>query len=206
MRSRFARELVLDGVITLVDCENFDDNLAHATVAYQQLVGADLLVLTKVDLAGRETAELLRSRLATLNRRAGIVISDRSALPLDLLLGIGRAPNGYPTQPRRGAPHGIVGRTVQSVSLDVDRPLDQRRFSAWVESLAPDVFRAKGLVRFGSDPRPYVFHQVGVRQDLAPAPQAAGRQLAHRGGLLVVFGVGLDMPALSAGLRACTTT
>ena len=209
MRNRFARELVLDGVITLVDCENFDDNLAHATVAYQQLVGADLLVLTKVELVGRETAELLRSRLATLNRRAGIVITDGSALPLGLLLGIGRAPNGQPADPpRRDAPdsHGGLDESVQSVSLDVERPLDQRRFSAWVESLAPDVFRAKGLVRFGSDPRPYVFHQVGVRQDLARAPQTASERLAHRGGLLVVFGVGLDKAALSAGLRACTTT
>lgn len=200
----FPAELVLDGVVTVIDCRNFDANLAHATVAYQQMVSADLMVLTKADLVDDSVVELLRSRLGTLNRKAGIVAGDPSALPVQVLLGL-HSPQtqvGSQAAPRRSGEHR---HEVPSLLLTTDAPLDRERFSAWTEALPPQVIRAKGLVRLtGGGPRTYVFQRVGAREDLYSAPPAAGDRLGARGAQVVLFGTGLDRGGLAATLHACS--
>jgi G3E family GTPase len=198
----FARGLVPAGVVSLVDCANFDANLANATVAYQQLAGADLLLLTKTDLVDDEVVGLLRTRLRTLNRHAGL-LNDHSGLPVDLLLGVG-LPDPGPTAHTGGpAKHGHH-HEIDSLTLAVDQLLDQSSFLAWTETLPPEVVRAKGLVRFTTDPRIHVMQRVGARESLHVAPPAASGRLAGNGAVVVLFGTVLDCAALAAGLQACS--
>lgn len=203
----YARELALEAVVTLVDCANFDDNLANATVAHQQFVSADLLVLTKTDLVEPATADLIGSRLSALNRRARVVRSDRAGLDIDLLPGSGSS------GPAAGTvfDEGLVGpptahtHEIDSVTLRTDLPLDPRRFAQWSETLPPRVVRAKGFVRLAGRPGPYVFQQVGTRHETYPLPARAAGSAETAGTVLVLFGTALSEPELDAGLQRCVT-
>ena len=51
---RFAREIRLDGVVTVIDAENFDRNLESAEAAFHQITAADILLINKIDLVGED--------------------------------------------------------------------------------------------------------------------------------------------------------
>ncbi|MFD1539809.1 CobW family GTP-binding protein [Nonomuraea guangzhouensis] len=196
VHGHFACDLVLDCVITLVDSANFDAGLANATVAYQQLTGADLLVLNKADLVDAATLTLLRERLRTLNRHAASVTASHAGLPVGMLLGTGRHDV---LRPRRDVEHHTGEVSVASLTLH--RPVDHQRFLTWVETLAGRALRVKALVRFDGDPRAFVFNGVGARQDLTQAPPAARLRLGDAGALIVVLGGDLDSADIEDGLR-----
>ncbi|MFI7708683.1 CobW family GTP-binding protein [Nonomuraea sp. NPDC049480] len=198
VHGRFACDLVLDCVITLVDSANFDAGLAHATVAYQQLTGADLLVLNKADLVDAATLRLLRERLRILNRHAASVTASHAGLPVGMLLGTERHDA---RRPRRETEHHTGEVSVASLTLD--RPVAHQPFLNWAETLSGRALRIKALVRFTGDQRAFVFNGVGVRQDLTPAPPAARQRLGDAGALIVVLGGDLDSSDIEGGLLRC---
>jgi G3E family GTPase len=216
-RGGYAREPALEAVVTLVDCANFDANLRHATAAYQQLVAADLLLLTKADLVPETIVDTLCARLRTVNSQATLVVGDHTSPPVDLLLGawtrsaehVGPrfSPATFPG-PDGKAPSARSHRhEIESVLLTAGRPLDQARFHAWTQALPARVIRAKGIVRLHATAQTtsgtYLFQRVGVREDLYAAPPAAYERLTGEGALIVLFGSGLDRAGLAAGLRDC---
>lgn len=64
---RFARDLYLDGVVTVIDAVNFDDNLEQAEVAYNQIANCDLFLINKVDLVGDHAVTMIENGLERLN-------------------------------------------------------------------------------------------------------------------------------------------
>ncbi|MFI6085796.1 CobW family GTP-binding protein [Streptomyces sp. NPDC051217] len=196
----YACDLEVGAVISLVDCANYDRNLSNATIAYQQLVSADLLILTKTDLVDQQTADLITSRLGGVNQRAGILRPHPEGFPVELLLNteasrIGRAPLPVDTLSTAHL------HDIDVVSLSTDRPLDPQRFANWSEGLAPEVIRAKGVVRFASHPGPYAFQKVGAGpQALTVLPEGAADP---SGAVVVLFGKALNKAVLEAGLQGC---
>lgn len=178
-------ELTLSGVITTIDCENFDANLARATIAYQQMVSADLFVLTKTSTADAADVVRIPERLGRINRRAAVVRDEQATSAIDSLLTepIPR-PHARPTRPGPDR----HGNQLLASTMTLPVPLDRVRFNAWATALGTDVVRGKGLVRFAGDPRPFAFDRVGARSTLRPAPQAAGDRLGEHGAILVLFG------------------
>ncbi len=69
-------------------------------------------------------------------------------------------------------------QTITSVSLKVDRPLDSRKFSAWIRELiqtrGTDIFRSKGILSLAGQDRKYVFQGVHMVMD-----SAWGEALGH---------------------------
>jgi G3E family GTPase len=130
-----------------VDAVNGTEQLAaHAEVAKQVLV-ADELVITKVDLASQKARDALAARLAALNPAATI----RTALfgvvdeePLRVASTGTRAP--APAMDR------IAGHTddVRTLRVDTDQPLDWLGFAVWLSMLlharGEEVLRVKGLL------------------------------------------------------------
>jgi G3E family GTPase len=79
----------LDSIITLIDAENFDEQLLEGEVARAQIVYGDMLLLNKCDLVGEERLEALERRLRELKRDARILRSVKGEVPLPLLLSVG---------------------------------------------------------------------------------------------------------------------
>ena len=188
--------LHVDGVITLVDAENFDRNLDSAEAAFQQIVAADLLLVNKVDLVAPEVPGLIERGIRTLNPRARITPCTGADVPLAMVLGSRldsrAAPPAAPVRPHdphHGGFHSLV--------LAPSGPLDPLRLQAWLSALPENVFRAKGLVRLTGHAGQVVVSAVGTRHGFSPARPGAGPDR------LVVIGRDLDAPALRAGLEGC---
>jgi G3E family GTPase len=79
----------LDSIITLVDAENFDEELLQGEVARSQILYGDLLLLNKCDLVEEERLQALEHQLRAIKSDARILRSIRGEVPLALLLSVG---------------------------------------------------------------------------------------------------------------------
>jgi G3E family GTPase len=84
------RELTrLDSIITLVDAENFSDELLEGEVARAQIVYGDMLLLNKCDLVDEQRLTDLENKLRQIKGEARILRSVKGEVPLPLLLSVG---------------------------------------------------------------------------------------------------------------------
>jgi len=79
----------LDSIITLVDAENFNDDVLEGEVARSQVVYGDMLLLNKCDLVGEEQLMALETKLREIKADARILRSVKGDVPLPLLLSVG---------------------------------------------------------------------------------------------------------------------
>ena len=79
----------LDSIITLVDAENFSDELLEGEVARAQIVYSDILLLNKCDLVEEARLAALEKQLRTIKTDARILRAVNGEVPLALLLSVG---------------------------------------------------------------------------------------------------------------------
>jgi len=79
----------LDSIITLVDAENFSDELLEGEVARAQIVYSDILLLNKCDLVEEERLAALEDQLRAIKTDARILRAVKGEVPLPLLLSVG---------------------------------------------------------------------------------------------------------------------
>ncbi|MEB3200105.1 MAG: GTP-binding protein [Synechococcaceae cyanobacterium] len=79
----------LDSILTLVDAENFSDEILQGEVARAQVVYSDMILLNKCDLVQAERLSQLENQLRQIKSDARILRSVRGQVPLPLLLSVG---------------------------------------------------------------------------------------------------------------------
>ncbi len=95
MDHEVAREVALDGVVTLVDALHIEGHLDDPQLrgfdnqAVDQIVAADRIVINKTDLADLAAVDALEARLRRLNEGAQILRSNYARVDLRRILGIG---------------------------------------------------------------------------------------------------------------------
>jgi G3E family GTPase len=150
--------LRLDRVVTTVDALAGPATLDRYPEAVAQAAVADLLLLTKTDLAA-VTEDLVR-RLADLNPTAPIVDAG-DAEAGDLLFG--GSPKALPRpRPSVSATHA---HGISALSVRLNRPMNRLGFAVALGGLARDhgekLLRVKGLVEFSDRPGgPAAIHAV----------------------------------------------
>lgn len=173
--------LQLDRVVTTVDAVAGAATLDRYPEAVAQAAVADLLLLTKTDLAA--VPEALVHRLASLNPTAPIV-DGASADANDLLFG--GTPKALP-RPRPSVSithaHGIT-----ALSIRLQHPMSRLGFAVALGGLARDhgekLLRVKGLVEFSDRPGgPAAVH--AVQHTLYPPRWLEGWPDADRASRLV---------------------
>jgi len=185
---RVREHYALDKVITTVDAVLGMKNLDLHAESVEQVAVADLLVLTKLDLAENplKTAPL-RERVRTLNRGALILDSRRCDVDVAALIG-GRAadalarasdPSRWQASPSEGHHHehdhsghhdhdhspGRHDDQITSFCIVRERPLPrdalERFWRALAEESNPNLLRVKGLVNVEEQPgKPIVIQGV----------------------------------------------
>jgi len=194
---RFIRETRLDGVVTVIDAENFDRNLDSAEAAFRQIVCGDILMINKIDLVAPGIPDLIETGLRRLNPHARVIRAICCEAPLDLVLGPARTSGLDPAYRRIDGDHIHDG--FLSASLSLAAPLDPDRFGRWLESLPVTIFRVKGFVRFAGNTAPCVVHCVGERRLIGTAPN----HVVVSGASLVLIGHDVQNAKLIQGLEAC---
>ncbi|MFH1570982.1 MAG: GTP-binding protein [Gemmatimonadota bacterium] len=181
----------LDAVVTVVDAEAAGRYPEFGYGERSQIAAAHVLVLNKVDLVDAGAVETQRRRLARMNPAAALVETVRGELDPRLLAAGARLPI-----PRLEslAPEGGHAE-LESCSWPAAAVLDRRAFEAVAAQWPPEVYRAKGFVRF-ADGR-WLFSYVGGRLDLEQAP-GEGLGLVWIGPRVRALGA-----TLAAGLEGC---
>jgi len=86
------REFALDGIVTMVDAQHFDQQLEDSEETRTQIAFADVIVLNKTDLVGGADLDALERRVRAINALARIVRADparQASVPMKSVLGIG---------------------------------------------------------------------------------------------------------------------
>lgn len=159
-RAGFVR---LDGLVTAVNADDWDpgpDDSKNRTdphrLARAQVQQADLLVLTKLDIADAATADDIREKIHAINPNARII--DKSDCTPDVLLGLRAAIR--PTDGRLLAAH----HHFQSGHVRLDDPVSFKVFLPLLTRLPAGVIRAKGWLSLIERPGDKILvHVVGRR-------------------------------------------
>ncbi|MCC5637987.1 GTP-binding protein [Nostoc sp. CHAB 5844] len=79
----------LDSIITVVDAANYSLDLFNSQAAYSQIAYGDIILLNKTDLVDEATLTQLERKINEVKEGARILRTQRSQVPLALILSVG---------------------------------------------------------------------------------------------------------------------
>ena len=213
----------LDSVTTVVDARHVLQRLEDTREAAEQIAFADQIVLNKIDLVTPEELAEVEARLRRINPLAPIHPVTRAGVPLDDVLNRGgfdldRILELEPEFLEAAEAHGHAHAhghdpahdhahddEVRGVSLTLERPVDGRKVTEWLNRLlaerGPDILRAKGIIDVAGEDRRLVFQ--AVHMILEGELQRPWRDGEARFSRMVFIGRNLDEAELRAGFEAC---
>lgn len=162
----------LDGIVTLVDAMNFDDNLEHAEVAFSQLVNTDLILINKIDLVEEHVPELIQQGIKKINRSARMLACVNGNVDPCLLLDVrlsGLKQNGdmipatEDESPEGGRHQGHGLSEFDNISFESLKPFELEPFRAFIADIPENVYRGKGILNIAGDDFRRIFQLVGAR-------------------------------------------
>ncbi|HWQ93025.1 MAG TPA: GTP-binding protein [Clostridia bacterium] len=183
----------VDGVISIMDADGLLRFPSLGHTGRMQVESADLLLLNKIDLVREGDLEGLEGKLQAINPTAHIIRTQRCRVNAEVLFGLSQS------RPAAGRELSSPGQThhpeFDSFSYSCPEVYGRQRFEEFAASLAPDVFRAKGFVRFPEGT--HLFNYIAGRWDLEP--------FDRKGVELVFIGKHLapKKSKILDGLRAC---
>ena len=196
------REAPLEAVLCVVDAsapaEALNDALLRA-----QLRAADVVALSKLDLADAAGARAARAAVAAIRPAAVIVDAGNGRVPLALLFpdDPGRPP--MPRDPGRRRP---ASDRFETLSWTSEQPVSLPRLQAAIGRLAPRLARAKGFFDVVEQPGgPLLFQLAGGRATLGPA--GAPTPGAPRARVVFIAEIGvLSTAEISRIMDPCAST
>ncbi len=174
----------LDGVLVLADATAIHRQVADAYVGetvVAQLAAADLVVLTKLDLADPAVIDGARSTIGR-HTDAPVVpgpIDFGALVALDLMAPV-PAPAPAPRQGRSEAHAEHETRTIP-----VEQPITRAVLDAFLADRPDGVIRVKGLIRLAGDDAPSLVQVVGRRVEVTGGSAGTADRLADGPAVLV---------------------
>jgi G3E family GTPase len=174
----------LDGIVCVVDA---DQVFAHPEypplieLKLHQVGFADMLILNKVNLAGREQVRKVRAWLNAHFNRLRIVETNYCELPYEILLGVGRFDPARASLDSHAIEQSCTNaschdethrhdhsKVFSTWSYETDQPLALEMLRETLRKLPGSVYRAKGVV-YSTDAlrRRAVLQVVGRRVDIS---------------------------------------
>jgi G3E family GTPase len=157
--SSLLTEIELTGVLHVVDAANYP-LLWFGRASHQEQFGwADLVLINKVDLAKPAAVTRIEEDVVQVNPRARIVHTVRGEF--DFLLPTASRIAGKPIWTRSPHPQYALACWVE-----LPHPVPQPTLVGLLDQLPPEVYRAKGFVRFTHQPeKVHVVHKVGTQSE-----------------------------------------
>jgi G3E family GTPase len=166
--------LRLDSVLCVVDAEQVFAAPEHEELKLFQMACADMVILNKVDLVGRDDVAAIRRWLDARFHRYRLVEAIQGDVPLPVLLsadptdttGEEVVPRPDAASDRHDHDHHHTSR-FSTWSYETDRPVCLTALEQAAARLPSDIYRAKGLVHAAqTGGRRAVLQVVGRRVDI----------------------------------------
>jgi G3E family GTPase len=194
------QEAPLETVLCVLDAATPASSLNDDALLRSQVRAADVVALSKVDLAHEAARAQLRDAVRALRPAAVIVDALNGEVPTALLfpLDTDRVP-----APREVAPRRPAAERFETLSWTSERPVSLPRLQQAIGRLAPTLVRAKGLFETVEQPgRLMVFQLAGGRATLAPGGAPAPGVPRSRIVFIAELGV-LSNDEVDRIMRAC---
>jgi G3E family GTPase len=193
-------------VVTLVDATNFRASRGVSVAVDAQVAYADVLLVTKSELAGSDETAAAIATAREIAPRAQIlnVSTAEHAAWLEQVLADpdlehvpGAPAHVHDDRCRHPDSHA---HGVDSTWLDVEGPVDLEELEDQLAELPANYVRIKGIVR-GEDDTWSAIHRVGLRVSSEPLPRQPD-DILGKNGRMVALGSELDPEKLANCLRA----
>lgn len=221
----------MDAVITLVDALSGEQRLIDTEEANKQLALADVVLITKSELAEEYSIEVLSKLISQINPTATVLLRTRQSPPpahvLDLQSfsneGVRRtlALQRWENRPRKrrytlagsDAPQGMLSLSrpvhhakYHTITLHSEQPLDVLKFDAFIKlllhtELCP-IYRVKGFLHVDNFADKIVFQAVGSQYLTEEGGPWGDRPKAST---LVVIGKNLDAAIIQHVFALCAS-
>jgi G3E family GTPase len=196
----------LDSIITVVDAEQIEKQMADTETAREQVAMADYLLLNKTDLVDEAQLTKIEALARTLNPHAQMFRTNHSEVNLKELLDM----HAFDLDKKIEADPEFLNEMnnrhhhdIQSFSFEFDKPFNVEKFEFFVQTLSEKekVFRSKGFVAIAGNPRRAIFH--GVNNRFTIMWDRLWEKDEKRTSQLVFIGKALNEPAIRAELTKC---
>jgi G3E family GTPase len=196
------RQAPLETVLCVVDATIAVNALDDALVR-SQIRAADVIALSKTDLAEALNSAAVRDAIRALRPNTVLVDAPHGEIPTALLFSpdMDRAP-----APREPGPKRPASDRFETLSWTSQQPIVLSRFQQAIGRLAPKLARAKGLFETIEQPgKQMVFQFAGGRATLAPGGTPATG--APRTRIVFVAEVGvLSRAEIDSVMQGCVET
>ena len=196
-REPVASQVRLAAVVTLVDATNFRGSRGVSVSVDAQVAYADVLLVTKAELAGdSETAAAIAAATALAPKAlVRIGSTEQHVVWLEELLGDPSLEHPGHEQPGHGQPGHVHDDTcrdadshahgVDSTFVEVSAPVDVEELEDALAELPSNYVRIKGIVR-GLDGTWTVVHRVGLRVSTEPFVRQPDETLGKHGRIVAL--------------------
>jgi G3E family GTPase len=200
----------LDGIVTIVDAANFDENLEYAEVAFNQLVTGDIILINKIDLVDKEVPKLIENGIRKISKSAEILeciegnVDPKILLDVDISKISDTENQDYPVRVDGKHEHDTHDHgkpDIESISFQYDQPFDSSLFQSFMVDKPKGVFRGKGILNIADDDCRRIFHLVGDRCVVTLGKQWLPTE--QRKTELVFIGRRLDKAQMAERLAEC---
>lgn len=191
------REAPLETVLCVVDATTPPEKLDDALVR-SQLRMADVVALSKTDLATPENGAILRNAVRAIRPAAVIVDAPNGDVPVALLF-----PADVDRVSRDPGPQRPKADRFETLSWSSERPVSLPRLQQAIGRLMPKLARAKGLFETTAQPgRTTVFQLAGGRATLVAGEALAAGVPRTRIVFIAELGV-LSAAEIDKAMSAC---
>ncbi len=196
----------LDSIITVVDAEQIEKQMKETETAREQIAMADFLLLNKTDLVDPAKLDDVESKLRELNPHATVFRTNQSQVNLKELLDM----NAFDLDKKLAADPAFLNELQQrhhhdinSLSFEFERPFHIESLELFVQELSEKekIYRSKGFLSIGGNPRRAIFHGVNNRFTLMW--DRLWEKDEKRTSQLVFIGKHLDDARIRAQLEKC---
>jgi len=196
----------LDSIITVVDAEQIEKQMAEVETAREQIAMADFILVNKTDLVDAAQLQKVETKIAELNPHAQTFRTSQSEVNLKEVLDMA----AFDVDRKLAADPKFLDELnhrhhheIQSCAFTFDQPFSLERFEAFVGDLSEKakIFRSKGFVSLSGNPRRALFH--GVNNRFTIFWDRLWEKDEPRTSQFVFIGKNLDEQAIRAGLAKC---
>lgn len=198
------RDAVLDGIVCVVDAENFESHLKLGPTVLEQVQYADIVLVSKADLVPPTQVKKVKDKVKAIVPGAVVLDVARGRANLGAILGV--KAKHEPREWKRSEHKHAHNSEITSVSVTTG-PVDPDKIQCFLEKLPGSIIRAKGVVAMREsakgerDELRVIYHKVGKRWEFE-----FGRPFdddEERMTKLVFIGLKLNAQQLKKGVEAC---